>query len=70
MKEDLENASDGGREIDIYANIVAMLVESALPLSALGIVTCILVGVNNFVSTTFICVWGTVAVRTFISIET
>ena len=55
-------AVDQGREMDVYTNVVAMLVESALPLSILGIVTCVLVGIDNFVSTTLLCVWGTVAV--------
>lgn len=54
------------REVGIYTGVVSMLIESALPLSVLGVVTSVLVGVNNFVSTTFICVWGVIVVSTVV----
>ena len=46
----------------MYTSVIAMLVESALPLAVIGLITCVLVGKGNFVSTPFLVIWGTVAV--------
>ncbi|VDB90022.1 unnamed protein product [Peniophora sp. CBMAI 1063] len=45
----------------MYTSVISMLVESALPLAVIGLVTCVLVGKGNFASTPFLVIWGTVA---------
>ncbi|KAI0316437.1 hypothetical protein OF83DRAFT_247053 [Amylostereum chailletii] len=45
----------------MYTSVIAILVESALPFSVLGIVTIAVTGKNVFVNSVFLIVWGTFA---------
>ncbi|KAI0095199.1 hypothetical protein BDY19DRAFT_916738 [Irpex rosettiformis] len=44
--------------LNTYTSIVAILVESALPFSIIGLITCILVGKGNSVNAAFLELWG------------
>jgi hypothetical protein len=56
--QEVNDSSNAGN----YTSVMAIIIESALPLAIVGIITCVLVGTNNFASTPFLVIWGTLAV--------
>ncbi|KAI0347948.1 hypothetical protein BDW22DRAFT_1350070 [Trametopsis cervina] len=61
LKADPKMVADYAKDLDTYTSIAAIVIESALPFSIVGLITSVLVGKGNDVASAFLIIWGTFA---------
>lgn len=66
FNQDAVQLAEQSQYLDTYTSVIAILIESALPFSVIGLTTCVLVGKGNEIASAFLIIWGTVAVSVLV----